>query len=132
MVPNSEEGPTAAVQPGPQSFKTLLEEAWDFKKPLVLMGSNTPLQGQDQPQRFMPTLPAIRFENLRLALGPESQVLMPSISFKGGGVVTLNGPLDPSLKARGLIRLNSGRIWIPPLAPPVSYTHLTLPTMRTV
>ena len=42
---------------------------------------------------------------------------MPSISFKGGGVVTLNGPLDPSLQARGVIRLNSGRIWIPPLAP---------------
>ena len=72
---------------------------------------------QDQPQRFMPMLPAIRFENLRLALGPDTRVLMPSISFKGGGVVTLNGPLDPSLQARGLIRLNSGRIWIPPLAP---------------
>ena len=65
----------------------------------------------------MPTLPAIRFANLRLALGPDSRVLMPSISFQGGGAVTLNGPLDPSLKARGLIRLNSGRIWIPPLAP---------------
>ena len=117
LVPNSEEGATTAEQPGPQSFKTLLEEDWDFKKPLVLMGSKTTIQGPGQPQRFMPTLPAIRFENLRLALGPDSRVLMPSISFKGGGVVTLNGPLDPSLQARGLIRLNSGRIWIPPLAP---------------
>ena len=117
LVPNSEEGATTAEQPGPQSFKTLLEEDWDFKKPLVLMGSKTTIQGPGQPQRFMPTLPAIRFENLRLALGPDSRVLMPSISFKGGSVVTLNGPLDPSLQARGLIRLNSGRIWIPPLAP---------------
>ena len=114
---NSLEGPSAAVQPGPQSFKTLLEEEWDFKEPLVLMGPNTPIKSPDQPQRFMPMLPAIRFENLRLTLGPDTRVLMPSISFKGGGVVTLNGPLDPSLQARGLIRLNSGRIWIPPLAP---------------
>ncbi|WP_115132436.1 translocation/assembly module TamB domain-containing protein [Synechococcus sp. N26] len=116
LIPSVEKAPSAAVQ-GTQSFKTLLEEEWDFKDPLVLMGPNTPINGPDQPQRFMPTLPAIRFENLRLALGPDTRVLMPSISFQGGGVVTLNGPLDPSLQARGVIRLNAGRIWIPPLAP---------------
>ncbi|WP_390128494.1 translocation/assembly module TamB domain-containing protein [Synechococcus sp. HIMB2401] len=116
LIPSVEKDPSAAVQ-GTQSFKTLLEEEWDFKDPLVLMGPNTPINGPDQPQRFMPTLPAIGFENLRLALGPDTRVLMPSISFQGGGVVTLNGPLDPSLQARGVIRLNAGRIWIPPLAP---------------
>ena len=116
LIPSVEKGPSAAVQ-GTQSFKTLLEEDWDFKDPLVLMGPNTPINGPDNPQRFMPTLPAIRFENLRLALGPDTRVRMPSISFQGGGVVTLNGPLDPSLQARGVIRLNAGRIWIPPLAP---------------
>ncbi len=117
LVPGVDKGPSAAVQSDTQSFKTLLEEEWDFKEPLVLMGPNTPIQEPDQPQRFMPTLPAIRFENLRLALGPDTRVLMPTISFKGGGVVTLNGPLDPSLQARGVIRLNSGSVWIPPLAP---------------
>ena len=111
LVPTGVEGPSAAVQPGPQSLNTLLEEEWDFQEPLVLMGPNTPIQGPDRLQRFMPKLPAIRFENLRLALGPDLRVLMPPwISFKGEGAVTLNGPLDPSLEARGLIRLNSGRV----------------------
>ena len=117
LVPTGVEGSSAAVQLGPQALNTLLEEEWDFQEPLVLMGPNRSIQAPDQLQRFMPTLSAIRLENLRLALGPDTRVLMPSISFKGGGVVTLNGPLDTSLQARGVIRLNAGRIWIPPLAP---------------
>ncbi len=118
LVPTGVEGPSEEVQPGSKSVMQLLVENWDFQEPLVLMGPNRSIQGPDQLQRFMPALPAIRFENLRLALGPDIEVLMPPwISFKGEGVVTLNGPLDPSLEARGLIRLNSGRIWIPPLAP---------------
>ena len=117
MVPTGVEGPTAEVQPGSESLIDLLAEKWDFQEPLVLMGPNRSIPGPDQLRPFMPKLPAIRFENLRLALGPDTRVLMPSISFKGGGVVTLNGPLDPSLQARGVIRLNSGRVWIPPLAP---------------
>lgn len=118
LVSTGVEGPSKEVQPGSESVMQLLAEKWDFQEPLVLMGPNRSIQGPDQLQRFMPTLPAIRFENLRLALGPDIEVLMPPwISFKGGGTVTLNGPLDPSLEARGLIRLKSGRIWIPPLAP---------------
>jgi len=111
LVSTGVEGPSSAVLPGAQSVNALLEEKWDFKEPLVLMGPNTSVQGPDPLQRFMPKLPAIRFENLRLALGPDLRVQMPPwISFKGGGAVTLNGPLDPALEARGLIRLNSGRV----------------------
>ncbi|WP_392347600.1 translocation/assembly module TamB domain-containing protein [Parasynechococcus sp.] len=118
LVPTSVEGSSAAVQLGPQALNTLLEEEWDFQEPLVLMGPNQSIQAPDQLQRLMSKWLAIRFENFRLALGPDIEVLMPPwISFKGGGVVTLNGPLDPSLKARGLIQLKSGRIWVPPLAP---------------
>ena len=110
IVPTGVEGPSPAVQPSSHSLNALLEEKWDFKEPLVLMGPNRSIQGADQLQGFMPNLPMIRFENLRLALGPDLRVLMPPwISFKGGGALTLNGPLDPSLEARGLIRLNSGR-----------------------
>ena len=118
LVSKGVEGPSEEVRPGAESVMQLLAEQWNFQEPLVLMGPNRTIQGPDQLQRFMPTLPAIRFENLRLALGPDIEVLMPPwIRFKGVGAVTLNGPLDPSLEARGLIRLNSGRIWIPPLAP---------------
>ena len=72
------------MQPGVKSVNALIEEKWDFKEPLVLMGPNTPIQGPDQVPGFMPNLPAIRFDNLRLALGPDLRVLMPPwISFKG-------------------------------------------------
>ncbi len=117
LVPTGVEGSSTSVQLGPQALNTLLEEEWDFQEPLVLMGPNRSIQAPDQLQRFMLKLPAIRFENLRLALGPDIEVLMPPDQLQRGGAVTLNGPLDPSLQARGLIRLKSGRIWIPPLAP---------------
>ena len=55
MVSTGVEGPSAAVQPGPQALNTLLEEEWDFQEPLVLMGPNRPIQGPDQLQRFMPS-----------------------------------------------------------------------------
>jgi translocation and assembly module TamB len=59
----------------------------------------------------MPDLSAVRFRNFRLGLGPDLQVRMPPlISFRGGGQLLVNGPLDPSLELRGLIRLNRGRV----------------------
>jgi translocation and assembly module TamB len=90
----------------------LMERQWDFKDPLVLMGPGTPLPAsQERLKNLMPNLPAVRLENLRLALGPDLEVKMPPfISFRGGGQLVLNGPLDPSLQARGLIRLESGRV----------------------
>jgi translocation and assembly module TamB len=89
-----------------------VEEKWDFKDPLVLMGPGTPLPAsQERLKTLMPNLPAVRLENLRLALGPNLEVKMPPfISFRGGGQLVLNGPLDPSLQARGLIRLEAGRV----------------------
>ena len=56
----------------------------------------------------------IQFRDLRLRLGPNLSVDMPPIvSFRGGGQLLLNGPLDPSLKVRGLIHLDTGRISLP-------------------
>ena len=95
----------------PVSLNALLEEQWDFNEPLVLIGPGAPLKGSDQLARLLPDLPEVRFRDFRLGLGPDLKVLMPPwISFSGGGQLLLNGPLDPSLQARGLIRLNSGRI----------------------
>ena len=98
--------------PSDVSMINLVEEKWDFKDPLVLMGPGTPLPAsQERLKNLMPNLPAVRLENLRLALGPNLEVKMPPfISFRGGGQLVLNGPLDPSLQARGLIRLESGRV----------------------
>jgi translocation and assembly module TamB len=98
--------------PSDVSMISLVEEKWDFKDPLVLMGPGTPLPAsQERLKTLMPNLPAVRLENLRLALGPNLEVKMPPfISFRGGGQLVLNGPLDPSLQARGLIRLEAGRV----------------------
>ncbi len=94
------------------SMPRLLEEKWDFKEPLVLMGPGTPLPAsQERLKKMMPNLPALRFQNFRLALGPDLEVrMLPFLNFRGGGQLLLNGPLDPSLQARGLIRLGSGRV----------------------
>jgi translocation and assembly module TamB len=98
--------------PSDVSMINLIEEKWDFKDPLVLMGPGTPLPAsQERLKTLMPNLPAVRFQNLRLVLGSNLEVKMPPfISFRGGGQLLLNGPLDPSLQARGLIRLESGRV----------------------
>jgi translocation and assembly module TamB len=98
--------------PSDVSMINLVEETWDFKDPLVLMGPGTPLPAsQERLKDLMPNLPAVRLENLRLGLGPDLEVKMPPfISFRGGGQLLLNGPLDPSLQARGVIRLEKGRV----------------------
>ncbi|BEV35662.1 translocation/assembly module TamB domain-containing protein [Synechococcus sp. M16CYN] len=94
------------------SVGKLWGETWDFKKPLVLIEPNTPLQeSQDRFRQMKPNLPTLRFRNLKLVLGPNLEVEMPPwISFRVGGELLLNGPLDSSLQTRGVIRLNSGRV----------------------
>ncbi len=93
------------------SLDALIEENWDFEKPLVLLGPGAPVKPSAQLKAAIPNIPKVRFENLRLTLGPDLAVRMPPlINFRGGGQLLLNGPLDPSLEARGLIRLNRGRI----------------------
>ena len=95
----------------PFSTAALLEDGWDFQDPLVLFGPGAPAQLPAAFQALMPDLSAVRFRNFRLGLGPDLQVRMPPlISFRGGGQLLVNGPLDPSLQLRGLIRLNRGRI----------------------
>ena len=98
----------------PVQLNTLIEEKWDFQEPLVLFGPNVPAAAPDRLKALLPNLSPIQFRDLRLRLGPNLSVDMPPIvSFRGGGQLLLNGPLDPSLKVRGLIHLDSGRISLP-------------------
>ena len=95
----------------PVGLSALIEERWDFQQPLILIGPGAPIQASDQLQALIPNLPAVRFRNLRLRLGPDLRVEMPPmISFRGSGQLLLNGPLNPSLQARGLVRLTNGRV----------------------
>ena len=98
----------------PVQLNTLIEEKWDFQEPLVLFGPDVPAAAPDRLKALLPNLSSIQFRDLRLRLGPNLSVDMPPIaSFRGGGQLLLNGALDPSLKLRGLIKLNSGRISLP-------------------
>ncbi len=100
-----------AQQPERVTLDSLIEEDWDFKTPLVLFGPGGTAKPSPTAQAFLPNIPVLQFRNFRLKLGPDLAVRMPPIiNFRGGGQLLLNGPLDPSLEARGLIRLNRGRI----------------------
>ena len=95
----------------PVGLSALIEEQWDFKEPLILIGPGAPTQASDQLQALIPNLPSVRFRNFRLRLGPDLRVEMPPmISFRGSGQLLLNGPLNPGLQARGLVRLTNGRV----------------------
>ena len=89
----------------------LVEGGWDFQEPLVLFGPGAQRTDLASIGDWAPALPSIRFRNFRLGLGSNLQMQMPPlISFSGGGQLLLNGPLDPSLQVRGLVRLNRGRV----------------------
>jgi translocation and assembly module TamB len=59
----------------------------------------------------MPNLPLITLNDLRLRFGPDLRVTVPNVlNFNTGGLLTLNGPLDPSIRASGVVRLLNGRL----------------------
>ncbi len=95
----------------PKPARRLVEESWNFEKPLVLLGpeveSDTALSLRDS----IPRVALLRLNNLRLNLGPDLEVVVPPVaSFKTGGTLTLNGRIDPSLSASGVVRLRGGRL----------------------
>lgn len=62
-------------------------------------------------QEAIPRLPWLRFSDLRLRLGPDLAVVLPNIAtFRTGGSLRINGRLDRSLQASGVVRLLSGRL----------------------
>ena len=110
LVPGLQPAGTTSVVT-PVDLSSLAEDEWDFQEPLVLFGPGADRTNLSEYSNWVPSLPAVRFRNFRLGLGPNLRVQMPPlISFSGGGQLLLNGPLDPSLQMRGLIRLNRGRV----------------------
>ncbi|MEB3199072.1 MAG: translocation/assembly module TamB domain-containing protein [Synechococcaceae cyanobacterium] len=109
-----------AVAPNPGSNQPvqatgldgLLESRWDFRQPLVLLGPANQSGGlADSLSRAVPRAPWLRFERLRLRFGPDLRVVIGTIAnFRTAGLITVNGPLDPSLKLSGVMRLLGGRL----------------------
>jgi len=109
------------VQPGqlakveapeqPVSVRQLVEERWDFSQPIVVMGPDIESGTSRSLREAVPNLPFIGLDGLRLRLGPDLRVVVPNVvNFGAAGLLTLNGPLDPSLQARGVVRLLNGRL----------------------
>ena len=107
--PPAPSGVGGVVQP--TSMNELLQRRWDFQEPLLLLGPDVESTTNLSLQEAMPNLPWLRFENLRLAFGPELRVVLANIAnFTTGGSLRISGRLDPSLRASGVVRLLKGRL----------------------
>ncbi|MFO0017010.1 MAG: translocation/assembly module TamB domain-containing protein [Synechococcaceae cyanobacterium] len=102
----------AAVKPAtPTNLNSLLEAKWDFKEPLVLLGPTVQSSLSESLSEAVPQAPWISFDRLRLRFGPNLRVVMGRIAnFSTAGLITVNGPLDPSLRLSGVMRLLGGRL----------------------
>ena len=109
------------VQPGqlatedeptrPVTVRELVEAKWDFIQPLLVMGQQLESSASQDLRAAVPDLPFLRFNALRLRLGPDLKVGVPNVlNFNTGGVLTLRGALDPSLQVSGVVRLLNGRL----------------------
>lgn len=100
------------ARPGsPTSVAELAEQRWTFQQPLVLYGPDVESETSEQLRALVPNLPLVRFDNLRLRLGPDLGVGVPRLaSFQTEGNLRIDGPFDPSIQARGVVRLKQGRL----------------------
>lgn len=97
--------------PVSSSVVTLAEERWTFQSPLVLFGPDVESGTSEKLRALIPNINRIRFNDLRLSLGPELAVTVPGLAnFQTQGTLLINGPLDPSIQARGVVRLKQGRL----------------------
>lgn len=102
---------TEADAPRPVSVPELLEAKWDFRQPLVVMGQQMESTASRDLRDAVPRLGLIGLDQLRLRLGPDLKVTVPNVlNFNTAGLLTLNGRLDPSLRASGVVRLLRGRL----------------------
>jgi translocation and assembly module TamB len=99
------------VKPATASVVELAEQRWDFKAPLVLYGPDVESETSEQLRALVPNLPMVRFDNLRLSLGPDLGVGVPGLaSFQTVGNLRIDGPFDPTIQAQGVVRLKQGRL----------------------
>jgi translocation and assembly module TamB len=97
--------------PGTASVAELAEQRWSFQQPLVLFGPDVESEASEQLRALIPNLGMVRFDDLTLSLGPDLGVGVPGLaSFQTEGSLRINGPFNPSIQARGVVRLRQGRL----------------------
>ena len=110
-VAPSDMAPAARTGKPVGSVADLLEERWTFEQPLVLLGPDVPSLSSEAAGALVPRFPALGFNDLRFSLGPDLTVGVPNLaSFATEGSLRLNGRLDRSLTASGVVRLKRGRL----------------------
>ena len=110
-VAPSQIAPAARAGKSVASVAELLEDRWTFEQPLVLLGPDVPSLSSEAARALVPRFPALGFNDLRFSLGPDLTVGVPNLaSFATEGSLRLNGRLDPSLTASGVVRLKRGRL----------------------
>ena len=103
--------PASHQQAEPTSVSQLVEGKWDFRKPLVLLGPDVASSTSASLEEAIPRVPWLRFDGLRIALGPDLRVVVPNVAnFQTGGSLRISGRLDPSLRASGVVKLLGGRL----------------------
>jgi len=94
----------------------LVEQGWDFQRPLQVFSSDQESSSGRSLRAALPNLPMLGLSKLRLRFGPNLRVVVPTVAnfsptnFTINGLLTLNGRLDSSLQASGVVRLLSGRL----------------------
>ncbi len=94
----------------------LVEQGWDFQRPLQVFSADQESSTGRSLRAAVPNLPMLGLRNLRLRFGPNLRVVVPTVAnfnttnFTIKGLLTLNGRLDPSLQASGVVRLLNGRL----------------------
>jgi translocation and assembly module TamB len=102
---------TEAEPERPVTLPELVEARWDFRQPLVLMGQQQESTASRDLRAAVPRLGFLQFRDLRLRFGPDLRVSVPNVlNFNTKGLLTLSGPLDPSIRISGVIRLLNGRL----------------------
>ncbi len=107
--------PASRLQ-GPQAAATAEvarhpESAWDGREPLVLLGPSVESSSGQALRRAIPSLALLRFDGLRLNLGPDLRLTVPPVlDFSTGGRLQLDGPFGPDVRLSGVVRLLKGQI----------------------
>lgn len=96
---------------GADAVVALAEERWDFQQPLVLFGPDVETATSEQLRQLIPNLALVQFNDLLVRLGPDLGVGIPGLAdFRTAGSLRINGPLDPTIQARGVVQLQRGRV----------------------
>lgn len=103
-------GEENGVQPA-ASVQELAEQNWDFQQPLVLLGPELETRTGEDLRALVPAVAFLDFDGLRISLGKDFNVMVPRLAdFRTSGTLRLDGPLGPDIEARGVVKLERGRL----------------------